>query len=115
MNTLQMSASGDDSGTARSGLTDVTGSAKALDAAAYRDFIAQRFADARRVLAAHMPSALTGCCLNCGRPNPCPERQQAAATLTADASLPRRIAGVALDGYRARQPPDTFNGFDAAS
>jgi len=61
--------------------------------------------EARQAVNRHTTSAYTGCCLDCGRPGPCPDATDAEATLKRYHRLPfRRPGATLLDPSRTAEP-----------
>ncbi len=57
-----------------------------LTGAYYTAFARERMAAAQTTVETHITSAWTGCCLDCGRPGPCPPRLEAEATVESPAT-----------------------------
>jgi len=50
-------------------------------------------ADAQRILDTHITSSANGRCIQCGRPGPCPEREDAVSIFSRSLRLPLRRPG----------------------
>ncbi len=82
----------------------------ALSGVYYAAYARERIAVAQRTLAEHTVSVWTGCCVECGRAGPCPERVDAEGVLVGYLRLPRRRPGASLRSHGSAQ--ETGAGFD---
>ena len=68
----------------------------ALSATYLASYARERVAVADAAIAAHVVSAITGCCVMCGRPGPCDEQVAAERVLDGYGLLPHRDPGATL-------------------
>lgn len=66
---------------------------RALNGVYYAAYARARIATAQATVDRHVASAYTGCCVACGRVEPCGDRTAAELVLARYARLPRRVPG----------------------